>query len=423
MNTVPFTDIYVDDDIVDAVADVLRSGRYVKGSRVADFEAAVADFCGVEHAVGVSSGTAAILLALQSLGVGEGDEVLVPAHTFFATASPVLSLGATPRFVDVDPATYTLDVTDLAAVAEAAENPVAVVPVHLYGQPVDVAGVRRVADDHDLAVVEDACQAHGARTADGERVGAVGDVGCFSFYPSKNLTVAGDGGMLVTDEAHLAEKARQLRNHGRNRAGEHVSLGLNCRLSEVAAAVGHEQLRHLPDWNAGRRAAARRYDDLLADLDPVVTPPVRPGVEHVYHLYVVRVPAADRDPLRAFLAERDIGTGVHYETPVHRHRAVVDRLGATPGLARTEALCDQILSLPMHPRLTAEEVATVGEAVADYFADRDAVRPTLPGEVGVGEADDADASDADEASETGDAVGPAAGERPDEAETDGGDAP
>jgi dTDP-4-amino-4,6-dideoxygalactose transaminase len=377
MEQVPFTDIYVDDDIVERATEVLQSGRYVKGEECAAFEAAFADFCGTDHAVGVSSGTASILLALQSLDVGEGDEVLVPAHTFFASVSPILTLGATPRFVEVDPETYTLDPVDLRRQARRATNPAAILPVHLYGQLADPEAVRAVAEEYDLAVVEDACQAHGA-TADGRRAGALGDAGCFSFYPSKNLTVAGDGGMLVTDDPDLAESARQLRNHGRNDAGEHVSLGLNFRLGELPAAVGHEQLRHLPEWNAARARAASEYTDRLADLDPVVTPTERPDADHVYHLYVVRVAAEHRDPLRDALAEQGIQTGIHYPTPAHEHPAIVDRLGETPGLARTEALCDQIVSLPMHPRITDAEIATVCAALRDFFAAHPAQRPTLP---------------------------------------------
>jgi dTDP-4-amino-4,6-dideoxygalactose transaminase len=377
MPGVPFTDIYVDDDIVERATDVLRSGRYVKGEECAAFEDDFADFCGADYAVGVSSGTASILLALQSLGIGDGDEVLVPAHTFFASVSPILTLGATPRFVEVDPETYTLDPRDLRRQADRAEDPAAIVPVHLYGQVADPDAIRAVAEEHDLAVVEDACQAHGA-TRDGVRAGTLGDAGCFSFYPSKNLTVAGDGGMLVTDDPALAESARQLRNHGRNDAGEHVSLGLNFRLGELPAAVGHEQLRHLPEWNAARARAAAEYTARLADLEPVVTPTERPGAEHVYHLYVVRVPAAHRDPLRDALAEQDIETGIHYPTPAHQHPAVVDRLGETTGLARTEAICDQIVSLPMHPRITDAEIGAVCDALRAFFADRPATRPALP---------------------------------------------
>ncbi|MFC5973873.1 DegT/DnrJ/EryC1/StrS family aminotransferase [Halomarina salina] len=362
---VAFTDIYVDDDIVDRVSDTLRSTRYVKGERVERFEAAFADRCGTDHAVGVNSGTAALLLSMQSAGIGPGDEVFVPGHTFFASVSPVLHLGATPVFVDVDPRTCTMDPDDLAAKAERAENPTAVVPVHLYGQLADLDAILDVADDHDLTVVEDACQAHFA-TRDGHTAGASGDAGAFSFYPSKNMTVGGDGGMLVTDDADLATRARRLRDHGRDEEGVHREVGLNYRMSEVSAAVGREQLDRVQEWNDARAAAAARYDGLLAAVDGVETPTVADGAQHVYHLYVVQVPAADRDPLRDYLAARDIETGVHYETPAHQHPAVAERVGDV-SLPRTEALCDRIVSLPMHPRIAPEDVETVCAAVASYF--------------------------------------------------------
>ena len=368
---VAFTDIYVDDDIVDSVADTLRSTRYVKGEGVERFETAFSDLCGTDHAVGVNSGTAALLLSMQSSGIGPGDEVLVPGHTFFASVSPVLHLGATPVFVDVDPRTYTMDPGDLATKVEASETPSAVVPVHLYGQLADMDAVLAVADEHDLTVIEDACQAHFA-TRDGHAAGASGDAGAFSFYPSKNMTVGGDGGMLVTDDDALAASARRLRDHGRDDDGVHREVGLNYRMSEVSAAVGHEQLDRVRGWNAARATAAARYDDLLADVDGVGTPAVADGARHVYHLYVVQVPAADRDPLRAFLDARGIETGVHYETPAHRHPAVTERVGDVC-LPRTEALCDRIVSLPMHPRITPEEIATVCDVIGSYFdEERDA---------------------------------------------------
>lgn len=367
---VAFTDVYVDDDIVDRVGETLRSTRYVKGERVERFEAAFADLCGTDHAVGVNSGTAALLLSLQAAGVGPGDEVFVPGHTFFASVSPVLHLGATPAFVDVDPRTYTMDPNDLAAAVEAAEHPAAVVPVHLYGQLAAMDAILAVADEHDLTVVEDACQAHFA-TREGHTAGASGDAGAFSFYPSKNMTVGGDGGMLVTDDADLAARARQLRDHGRDEDGVHRVVGLNHRMSEVSAAVGREQLDRVRGWNAARATAAARYDALLADVEGVATPAVADGARHVYHLYVIQVPAADRDPLREHLDARGVETGVHYETPAHEHPAVAERVGDVR-LPRTEALCDRIVSLPIHPRIAPAAVETVCAAVESYFDERDA---------------------------------------------------
>jgi dTDP-4-amino-4,6-dideoxygalactose transaminase len=357
-------DVYVDEAIVDRARSVLESERYVKGPALGAFEEAFATFCGTEHAVGVSSGTAALSLAMESYGVGPGEEVFVPGHTFFASVSPVLALGATPRFVDCDPETYTIDTEDLAAKAEASDAPSAVVPVHLYGQPAAMDRVTEIAAEHDMSTIEDACQAHGARYR-GERAGSLGDVGCFSFYPSKNMTVGGDGGMLVTDDAERAARARELRDHGRNEAGEHVRLGLNYRLDELKAAIGDEQLAHLPDWNRRRREIARRYSDRLSAIPDVRTPTVAPGVEHVFHLYVIDVP--DREALRGTLGDRGIGTGIHYPTPAHRHAAIEAELGTVEVLPVTEGLCERIVSLPMHPRLTDGEVDRVCAAIAAHY--------------------------------------------------------
>ncbi|MDS0258514.1 DegT/DnrJ/EryC1/StrS family aminotransferase [Haloarcula sp. S1CR25-12] len=361
---VPFTDVYVDDDIVDSATEVLDSRRYVKGPRVEALEEQFADTCDVGHAVGVSSGTAALYLAMKAAGIGDGDTVLVPSHTFFATVSPVVELGAEPVFVDVDPETYTIDETDLARKAAAHEDAAAVAPVHLYGQPAAMGPITTIAERYDLRVFEDSCQAHGA-TYRGDPVGSFGDAGCFSFYPSKNMTVAGDGGMLVTDDADLARAARELRNHGRDADGNHVRLGLNHRLDEVSAAVGIEQLSHLADWNADRAAAARRYRDRLADVDAVELPTEREDASHVYHLFVVQVP--DRDELRAALEEQGIGTGVHYDPPVHQTPAMRSYLDGVPDLPETERLCDRILSLPMHPRITDEEIDRVCAAIRGFY--------------------------------------------------------
>jgi dTDP-4-amino-4,6-dideoxygalactose transaminase len=359
-----FTDIYVDEETVDAVADVLRSGRYVKGPVVERFERRFASACGVDHAVAVGSGTDAILLALKGAGVGEGDEVIVPGHTFFATVSPVLHLGATPRFVDIDPETYTMDPAALAAAAEESA-PTAVVPVHIYGGMAEMSRITDLADEYDLTVVEDACQAHFA-TREGATAGTVGDAGAFSFYPTKNMTVAGDGGMLVTDDERIARRARRLRNHGRGEEGSHRSLGLNHRMSEVHAAVGVRQLDHVRDWGRARATAARRYTERLDAVEEVVTPTPPPDGDHVYHLYVIQVPAEARDDLRAALDDAGIDTGIHYPTPAHEHPPVVERVGEV-SLPRTERLCDRIVSLPIHPRISREEVDRVCDAVEAFF--------------------------------------------------------
>lgn len=361
--SVPFTDIYVDKEIVEAGSEVLEGTRYVKGPKLEQFEERFAEMAGTEHAVGVSNGTAANLLGLQAAGVDEGDDVFVPGHTFFATASPVLQLGANPVFVDIDPETYTMDPDELAAAVEEADNPAAVTPVHIYGQIADMGRITEVADEHDLAVVADSCQAHFASRG-GTTAGTAGDVGTFSFYPSKNMTVGGDGGMLITDDEGIADEARALRNHGRDESGEHVTLGLNYRLDEFKAAVGLEQLKHIEDWSESRNEAAQKYTAKLSDVDEVTTPTEAPDAYHVYHLYVIQVP--DRDDLRAYLDDRGIDTGIHYETPAHEHPPIVDRCGEVR-LERTERLCDRIVSLPMHPRITDEEIDYVCGAIEDYY--------------------------------------------------------
>ncbi|WP_418280280.1 DegT/DnrJ/EryC1/StrS family aminotransferase [Halorubrum sp. DTA98] len=361
--SVDFTEISVDDDTIDDVVDVLESGRYVKGPVLERFEDRFAEKTGVDHAVGVSSGTAAILLALQAAGIGPGDDVFVPGHTFFATASPVLSLGANPVFVDVDPDTYTMDPDALADAAETAENPSAVVPVHIYGGMADMNAVNTVADEHDMFVLADSCQAHFA-SRDGERAGAAGDAGAFSFYPSKNMTVAGDGGMVTTDDAELAERMRKFRNHGRGDDGVHTALGLNYRLDETSAAVGLGQLANVEQWNENRNVAAGRYTERLADVPEVTTPTESENGFHVYHLYVIQVP--DRDDLRDHLADNGIDTGIHYDTPLHEHPAIEERVGDVD-LPRSERLTDRIVSLPMHPGISESEVEYVARTITEYY--------------------------------------------------------
>lgn len=362
-DTVPFTDIRVDDETIDEVVSVLESGRFVKGPVLERFETKFADQCGVDHAVGVSSGTAALLLALKAAGIGPGDQVFVPGHTFFATVSPVVTLGADPVFVDIDPDTGTIDPDELAEAVEDADQPAATIPVHIYGGMADMSAINEIAAEHDLFVLEDSCQAHFG-TREGQTAGSAGDAGAFSFYPSKNMTVAGDGGMVTTDNEQLAERMRALRNHGRDDDGEHVRLGLNYRLDETNAAVGLGQLERIRAWNESRHRAAQRYTKRLSDIDDVVTPYAPPEAFHVYHLYVIQVP--DRERLAAFLNDRGIETSVHYETPAHQHPAIEAWAGETT-LPRTESLVDRILSLPMHPRITDDEIDRVCAAIEEYY--------------------------------------------------------
>ena len=358
-----FTDVRVDEAAVQAAIETLRSGRYVKGPRVETFESAFADVTGCERARAVSSGSTALALALRALGVGPGDEVFVPGHTFFASAASVLEAGATPVFVDLDPETYTMDPADLRAAVGASDAPAAVMPVHLYGQMADMRAIAAIADEHGLDVVEDAAQAHAAER-DGLRVGEAGDAACFSLYPTKNLTVGGEGGMVVSDRADVADGVARLRDHGRDASGAHVEAGLNYRMSEVSAAVGAAELDRLDEVTAGRRAAALAYDDRLADVGTVRTPIAAADARHVYHLYVVRVP--DREAFRESLDERGIDTDVHYPTPAHRQPAVPDDAGGRD-LPETEAAAAEVVSLPMHADLSTAEVERVCAAVREHY--------------------------------------------------------
>ncbi len=357
---VALSKMYVDDAVKEAVLAVVNSGRYINGPNLKGFEEEFAAMCGTRYAVGVSSGTSAILLSLMALDIGQGDEVIVPSHTFIATATPALFLGATPVYADIDPATCNIDPAGVQR--RITPKTRAIIPVHLYGHPCDMDPINEVAGKHGLHVIEDACQSHGA-TYKGRKTGSLADIACFSFFPSKNMTVLGDGGMITTGHDQIAGKLRMLRDHGRTQKYVHEILGLNCRLSEIHAAVGREQLRHLPHWNERRRAIAARYNALLAGTGAIL-PVEREWARHVYYMYVIRVQG--RDSLASYLKERGIETGIHYPIPVHRQPL----MRSDVRLPITEQYVDEILSLPMHPHLSDEEVDYVGAAVRHFLEER-----------------------------------------------------
>lgn len=351
-----FSEMYVDSDIRKVVEQVLDSGRYIKGDNLRQFEREFADFCNTKFAVGVSSGTAAILLSLMALGIKKGDEVIVPSHTFIATASPVKFLGATPVYVDIDPVTYTIDPAKLESAIT--ENTKAIIPVHLYGHPADMDPIKELAKKHSLTVIEDSCQAHAAEYK-GQKTGSIGDLAVFSFFPSKNMTVAGDGGMVTTNDEELAHKISMLRDHGRTGKYIHEMLGLNLRLSEIPAAVGRQQLEHLDEWTKSRRHAAATYSRLLDGI--VQTPTEAQWAKHVYHLYVIQT--QDRDGLGQYLNEQGISTGIHYPVPVHKQPCME---AGNVRLPVTEDCIDKILSLPMHPQLKDEQIEYVVEKIQEW---------------------------------------------------------
>jgi dTDP-3-amino-3,4,6-trideoxy-alpha-D-glucose transaminase len=335
----------------------MDSRQYILGPECRAFEEEFARYVGVRHAVLTSSATAALWMTLRALGVKPGDEVLVPSHTAFPTAEAVLFSGATPVFVDVDDG-FTLDVADAAR--RLTERTVGVLPVHLYGHPADLPALQALCAERGLWLLEDCAQAHGAAWQ-GRRVGALGRAGCFSFYPSKNLTVMGDGGIVVTDDGDLAAHCRRLRDHGRLNKDVHSELGFNLRFNEIQAAVGRVLLPRLDEMNDRRRALAARYVAGLAGL-PLGLPSEAAGARHVYHLFVVRTPW--RDELARHLGERGIATGVHYPVPCHR-QPVVEPL-ASPALPRTEALVSEILTLPLSAGHTEAEVDEVIAAVRGF---------------------------------------------------------
>lgn len=359
MKTVPLSKPFLNQEIRQAVMSALESGRYILGEQCSAFERELADYVGVRHCVLSSSWTAAVMVLHDAMDLRPGDEVIVPAHTAFPTIEPLLHRGAVPVFVEVDD-TYCID--PAAAAAAATARTVGIIPVHLYGHPADMDPILAFAAKRGLWVLEDCAQAHGARYR-GRKVGSMGTASAFSFYPSKNLAVFGDGGCIMTDDRALAEKVRMLRDHGRTGKYTHQYVGYNLRFNEIQAAGGRVMLRHLDRLNAHRRTVAQRYRERLGER--ARTPSERPWAEAVYHMFVVRTPR--RDALAEFLGRRGVGTGVHYPVPNHRQPAIVGRFSALPSLPHTEALVGEILSLPVFGELALEDVDYVCDQIAEFM--------------------------------------------------------
>lgn len=368
--TVPFFDLQtqyraIQDAIEAAVLDVLRSQAFILGPRVAAFEAACAEACDVPHAVGVSSGTDALLLALTALGVGPGDEVVTTPFTFFATVGAIVRVGARPVFADIEPESFQLDPDALRAAVSPRTR--AVVPVHLFGRCAPMDRILDIAGAHGIAVVEDAAQAIGS-THQGRRAGSMGDAGCFSFFPTKNLGGAGDGGLVTCRDAALYDRLQLLRNHGARPKYHHVQVGGNFRLDAIQAAVLHVKLAHLERWTESRRRHAANYRERLADLHAsgvLVLPQDDPQGRHVFNQFTLRVPGR-RDALRAHLTARGIGTEVYYPEPLHLQPCFAD-LGYRPGaFPHAEQACAQALSLPIFPELTEFQIDAVVQAIRTF---------------------------------------------------------
>ena len=363
MSDVPLVDLAaqhaaVGEEIVATLTRLMERSAFILGEPVAEFEEAFARFCDAQHCVGVANGTDALELAVRALGIEPGDEVIVPANTFAATALAVVRAGAIPRLADCDPLYDLIDVAD----AERRIGPATkvIIPVHLYGQMADMEAVRTLASASDIAIVEDAAQAHGA-SQNGAPPGADSAVATFSFYPSKNLGAYGDAGAIVTNDGAVASSVRALRNYGSDTKYEHPLAGFNSRLDSLQAAVLSVKLRHLDEWNEHRRRAAELYEELLADVDGVTTPRVAPGNIHVWHIYGVKVDR--RDEVLASLHEQGVGAGVHYPKPLHLQGAFSSlgcHMGDFPNAERSAA---SELSLPLYPEITPEQQERVVDAL------------------------------------------------------------
>jgi len=351
-----------------AMAEVVGSGAFVHGPACQQLEQAIADYCGTQHAVGCASGSDALLLALMVLGIGPGDEVIIPSFTFFATAGAVWRLGAKPVFADLDPETFNINPADVAEKINSATK--AIITVHLFGQCADMRALRKVADEAGgLPIIEDAAQAIGAEYQ-GKRAGSLGELGCFSFYPTKNLGGFGDGGMITTDDEQVAAKLRTLRDHGQQPRYHHALVGVNSRLDTMQAAVLLVKLSKLDEWSAGRQQNARRYREEFKRLQldrHLGIPQEAESCSSVWNQYTIRVPEGRRDELQQALAAQKIGSAVYYPIPLHL-QPCFSALGYSPGsLPETERAADEVLSLPIFPELATTEQDQVLKALAEFF--------------------------------------------------------
>jgi dTDP-4-amino-4,6-dideoxygalactose transaminase len=364
---IPFVDLKsqyatIKSEIDAAMADVLTDTAFVGGPYLQKFEEAFASYCGTRHCVGVGNGTDAVFIVLKAMGIGPGDEVITAANSFIATSEAITMAGAQVVFCDIDPSTYNLDIQILEE--KITPRTRAIIPVHLYGQPSDMDPIIELATKHELKIVEDAAQAHGGEYK-GRRVGTLGDAACFSFYPGKNLGAYGDGGAIVTDDGELAEMMRMFANHGRADKFGHKFEGVNSRLDGLQAAILSVKLNHLENWTEARRKNAYLYNDHLKDTN-LVTPVEIEGVRAVYHLYVVRVDAGSRHELQQFLKSHGIATGIHYPIALPDLKAYEYMRTGEVHFPVASRSCHEILSLPIFPELTEEQISHVGEKLKAF---------------------------------------------------------
>jgi len=378
---VPFVDLktqykQIEHEVLPMITEAMANGAFIGGPQVLSFEAEFAEFCDSAYCAGVNSGTDALRFALMAVGVEPGDEVITVPNTFIATTEAISQVGATPVFVDIDEKTYNMDPNKLEAYLKKrfapsagghASRPKAVIPVHLYGQPADMDPIVEIARDHNLSVVEDACQAHGA-TYKGRKTGSLSTVGCFSFYPGKNLGAYGEGGAIVTQDEETANKIRMLRDHGQAKKYFHDIEGYNGRLDAIQAGVLRIKLKKLSDWNQSRREHAALYNELLSDTDGITLPFQADFARSVYHLYVILV--NDRDGLQKFLGDKGIATGLHYPVPLHLQKAYEHLDYKEGSFPVTEKVAKTLLSLPMFPELKQEQIEYVAASIKEFMNHR-----------------------------------------------------
>ena len=354
----------LESELLPALSLAARSGQYILGPQVQVFEKNFAEYCGSRYGIGVGSGTDALMLSLKALGIGKGDEVILPSFTFIATMFAVMHIQAKPVLADVDPVTYTLDPASVQKLITSRTK--ALLPVHLYGQTANMDALLEITKKKKLKIVEDSCQAHGA-TWKGKKAGSLGNAGCFSFYPTKNLGAFGDGGMILTNDEKFVDKIHRMRNLGRKTTTElHSVLGWTSRLDTLQASILDVKLKHLDQFNTERRRVAARYRQNLKKTS-LILPEEAPGCKHVYHLYVVRVPNGKRDALKTFLAAEGVPTLLHYQAPIHKQPVYLDSYKNKTRLPVTEKISKEILSLPIFPEMKDEEVDSVCDAIQKFY--------------------------------------------------------
>jgi len=351
----------IKEEIKKAIMDIVESGQYIMGPNVKAFEEEIAAYLGVKHAIAVANGTDALVLTLDALEIGPGDEVITSPYTFFASAECISRVGAKPVFADIDPETLNINPEEIEK--KITEKTKAIIPVHIFGQAAEMDKITALAEKHDIYVVEDACQAIGAEI-NGRKVGTIGKAGCFSFFPTKNLGAYGDGGLVVTNDDELADKIRLLRVHGSRKKYFHDVVGYNSRLDEIQAAILRVKLKYIDSWNEARRQKAKLYNELLKNT-PVKTPDIKEGKSHVFHLYTILAP--NRDELKRHLEQKGIPTGIYYPLPLHLQEAYKD-LGYKKGdMPVAEKTCKSNLSLPLYPEMPDEQIKYIADSVIEFY--------------------------------------------------------